>query len=213
MKRRAFIGNTLSVLSLTMLEYQIAGAHQLSFGLNKNVAERFFEKFDFELFKDCWSDASFVKLYEETSESFLKSNYELPDKSAFLLPRFNLAVIPLELKVPSLGCIDRGFLFYEQLPNAEWKYVKSINSYEAETLVRAVDAITSQLPQQQVADCLLPHYSKEQKPRSYATRTGHVAMKITMDASGMASTIQVWDRQEAFFQQTYDLSRRLELAV
>ncbi len=213
MKRRRFIGTTLSVLSLTVMDYELTQAKKIDEKSDKNVLERFVEVFDFERCEKCWSDFSFARLYEQTSVDLLKNKYCLSDKHTFLSAASNLVMVAHELKVASLGCIERSFLFYEQLPDSQWKYVKSLNSYEADAIVQASDGIYNQLSQGQVAEFLLPCYAKEHKPFSYATRKGHVDMKIVLNAAGVEASIQVWDRQQSLFQQTYDLSRGLKLAV
>lgn len=213
MKRRVFIGSTLSALSLTLLDSSLIQAKEIAKNLNKRLLERLVGAFEFKESDACWSDSVFMKVFEETSHSFLKSNYRLSETSAFLLAPFNLVLVPMQLKVASVGCIDWAFLFYEQLNDKQWKYVKSINAYEADTILKSVDAIAKQPPNGQLSDFLLPAYVRERQSVSYATRKGHVEMKILLQSSGVQANIQVWNQQGPLFQHTYYLSHALQIAV
>ena len=200
-------------MSLTLLDSSLIQAKEITENLNNRLFERLVGAFKFKESNACWSDSIFMKVFEETSHSFLKSNYSLSKKSAFLLAPFNLVLVPMELKVASLGCIDWAFLFYEQLNEQEWKYVKSINAFEANTILKSVDAIAKQLPDGQLSDFLLPAYVREKKSMSYATRKGHVDMKIMLQSSGFQANIQVWNMSGPIFQREYHLSHSLQIAV
>ncbi len=213
MKRRVFIGSTLSALSLSLLDSSLVQAKEIPENLNKRLLERLVEAFEFKVTDACWSNSIFIKVFEETSQSFLKSNFRLSETRAFMLAPFNLVLVPMQLNVASLGCIDWTFLFYEQLHDNQWKYVKSINAYEANTILKSVDAIAKQLPTGRLSDFLLPAYVKEKKSCSYATRKGHVDMKIMLQSSGIQANIQVWNQIEPLFQQTYHLSHSLQMST
>jgi hypothetical protein len=213
MKRRFFISSTLSAMSLTLIDSSLVQATEKTKNLDKRLLERLVEAFEFKVSDACWSDSVFVKVFEETSQNFLKSNYQLSETSAFQLAPFNLVLVPMQLKVASLGCIDWAFLFYEQLQDKQWKYVKSINAYEADTILKSVDAVAKQLPEGQLPDFLLPAYVKETKSLSYNTRKGHIDLKIMLKSTGVQANIQIWNQSELLFKQEYHLAHALQMAV
>lgn len=206
MKRRAFLGSSLSAFTVALIDYYPTVAQNLSTGLDKNVLERFVEKFELESSEKYWSDSFFTLLYERTSQNFQKSNYRLPDKQTFLWPALNLVLVPLELKIASFGCIDRGFMFYQQLPDRQWQYVKSINAYEAETILQAFDLLSLQLPTEQMTEYLLPVYSEQYLPKGYTTQKGNLEIEVKIAAAGVQTNIQVWHQQQPLMQQRYHLS-------
>jgi hypothetical protein len=213
MKRRRFIGTTLSVLSLTVMDYELTQAKKIDEKSNKNVLERFVEVFDFERCEKCWSDFSFARLYEQTSVDLLKNKYCLSDKHTFLFATSNLVMVAHELNVASLGSVGRCFLFYERLPGAQWHYLKSFNAYEAEAIIRSATTIEEQLPKKRAVDFLLPCYVKQRKPFSYATRKGHVDMKVRLNDTEAMATIQIWENHQAFFDEEYHLPYALTISV
>lgn len=213
MKRRRFIGTTLSVLSLTVMDYELTQAKKIDEKSCKNVLERFVEVFDFERSEIFWSDVSFAGLYEKTSIDLLKNNYCLSDKHTFLFAAFNLVMVAHELKVASLGSVGRYFLFYEQLPDTQWQYLKSFNAYEADAIIRSATTIEEQLPKKRAVDFLLPCYAKQRKPFSYATRKGHVDMQIRLNDTEARGTVQVWENHQAFFEEEYRLPHTLTMSV
>lgn len=213
MKRRRFIGTTLSVLTLTVMDYELTQAKKTNENSDKNVLERFVEVFDFERCEKCWSDFTFARLYEQTSVDLLKNKYCLSDKHTFLFAASNLVMIAHELNVASLGTVSRCFLLYERLPDAQWHCLKSFNAYEAEAIIRSAMMIEEQWPKKQAVDFLLPSYEKQCKPFSYATRKGHVDMKIRMNDTEALATVKVWENHRAFFDEEYHLPYALTMAV
>ncbi|WP_147277185.1 hypothetical protein [Runella aurantiaca] len=213
MKRRVFIGNTLSAMSLTLLDSSLIQATEKTKNLNKALLERLVEAFEFKVSDACWSDPVFMKVFEETSHNFLKSNYQFSQTRAFQLANFNLVLVPMQLKVASLGCIDWAFVFYEQLHDKQWKYVKSINAYEADTILKSVDSLETQLPEGQLPDFLLPAYVRETKSLSYNTRKGHIDLKIMLNSTSVQANIQIWNQSELLFKQEYHLEHALQMAV
>ncbi|MCP1386567.1 hypothetical protein [Runella salmonicolor] len=213
MKRRFFISSTLSAMSLTLIDSSLVQATEKTKNLDKRLLERLVEAFEFKVSDACWSDPVFMKVFEETSLNFLKSNYQLSQTRAFQLAPFNLVLVPMQLKVASLGCIDWAFVFYEQLQDKQWKHVKSINAYEADTILKSADAIAKQLPEGQLPDFLLPVYVSKKKSVSFATRKGHVDIKIILEQTGFQSNIQICNQSEILFQETYHLSHALQMAV
>lgn len=213
MKRRKFIGTTLSVLSLTVMDYELTQAKKIEEKSDKNVLERFVDVFDFEHCEKCWSDLSFSRLYDQSSVDLLKNKYCLSDKHTFLLAASDLVMVAHELNVASLGSVSRCFLFYERLPDAQWHYLKSFNAYEAEAIIRSAMMIGKQWSKKQAVDFLLPCYLKQCKPFSYATRKGHVDMKIRLSDSEALATVQIWENHQAFFDEEYHLPYALTMSV